>query len=177
MIWYGVAPSANAVAAVARQAFDSGVPVVWISTDGPHPPRFLVDFDKSGNALASETDCTEGPLALALSPIAGGPKAKVDHSGISPKEGLQNFYSESWHPHCYSTVYDFLRRVTTYRWPRAVIKTRAYSDQCCDWALYVVRTFRTFGLAIREYVAHLVWRFRLRLPADAGGVFVRWSFV
>ena len=43
--------------------------------------------------------------------------------------------------------------------------------------LYVVRTFRTFGLAIREYVAHLVWRFRLRLPADAGGVFVRWSFV
>ena len=44
-------------------------------------------------------------------------------------------------------------------------------------AMYVVRTFRTFGLAIREYVAHLVWRFRLRLPADAGGVFVRWSFV
>ena len=43
--------------------------------------------------------------------------------------------------------------------------------------MYVVRTFRTFGLAIREYVAHLVWRFRLRLPADAGGVFVRWSFV
>ena len=133
VIWNGAAQSSNAVAAVARQAFDSGVPVVWISTDGPHPPRLLVDFDKSGNALASETDCTEGPLAFALSPIVGGPKAKVDRSGISPKEGLQNFYSESWHPHCYSTAYDILRRVTTFRWPRAVIKTRAYSDQCCDW--------------------------------------------
>jgi hypothetical protein len=107
-IWNGAAtPGADETAAVARRAFESGVPVVWISTAGRHPPRLLVDFDENGNALAPETDCTEGPLASALRLIVGGPKATIDGSGVSPREGLQNFYSESWHTHCYSTVYDF----------------------------------------------------------------------
>jgi hypothetical protein len=110
-IWNGGTPNASEAGAVARQAFDSGVPVVWISPAGEHAPRLIVDFDEEGNAAAPETDCTEGPLTLALCLIVGGPNAKVGRSGISPKEGLKDYYSESWRPRCYSTIYDFLRRV------------------------------------------------------------------
>jgi hypothetical protein len=132
-VWDGTPPNVGEAGAIAKQAFEGGIPVVWISTTGDHVPRLIADFDEKGSAVAPETDCTQGPLTVALRPIVGGPRPEVGRSGISPLNALQNFYSEAWRPHCYCIVYDFLARVATLRWPRAVVKARSFSDQCSDW--------------------------------------------
>jgi len=61
-IWDGTPPKPGGTGALAKEAHEGGVPVVWISTGSDHTPRLISDFDDSGDPIAADADCTEGPL-------------------------------------------------------------------------------------------------------------------
>jgi len=132
-LWDGTQVKPGETGAIAKKAHEGGIPVIWLSTIIDRPPRLITDFDEKGGAIASEADCTEGPLISALKPIFDGPSTDPGHFSRAPQDALIEFYRENWRSRCYFTVYDFLTRVASLRRPRAVIRVRAFVEQCSDW--------------------------------------------
>ena len=48
-VWDGEAPKPGGTGAIAREAFEGRIPVVWISTIEDRPPRLITEFDDGGN--------------------------------------------------------------------------------------------------------------------------------
>jgi hypothetical protein len=131
-VWDGTAPKVGGTGAIARDAFEAGIPVIWISTHGNYVPRLITDFDEKGWPIASEADCTEGPLRSALSSIYDGPILD-ENSRNSPLKALKSFYDEVWYGRSYFPAYDFISRIANLRGPRVIFRTRSFSNQLSDW--------------------------------------------
>src|SRR5262245_15862835 len=69
----GQPPRTAGTGAMARHAFEGGIPVVWIATKHDLPPRLIKGFDERGHPIAPDVDCLGGPLAASLHSIFGGP--------------------------------------------------------------------------------------------------------
>jgi hypothetical protein len=132
-LWDGKLLKPGETGAIAKKAHEGGIPVIWLSTIIERPPRLITDFDEKGGPIASEADCTEGPLISALKPIFDGPSIDPGHFSRAPQDALIEFYRENWRSRCYFTVYDFLSRVASLRRPRAVIRLRPVVEQSSDW--------------------------------------------
>jgi hypothetical protein len=83
-IWDGTPPKPGGTGAIAKEAYEGGIPVVWLSTLSDNVPRLITGFDEKSDPIAPETDCTEGPLLSALKPIFDGPSPRTGHSRRSP---------------------------------------------------------------------------------------------
>jgi hypothetical protein len=133
VVWDGNVPKAGGTGALAKEAFEGRIPVIWLSTSRDHVPRLITDFDESGSPIAPEADCTEGPLLTALQPLFAGPSLASDRPTESREAALEKFYQEAWKPVCRLPVYDFLKRSANLQRPRVVIRARPFQDQCADW--------------------------------------------
>jgi hypothetical protein len=132
-VWDGKGPKPGGTGALATEAFEGRIPVVWLSTCENRVPRLITDFDENGTPIAPEADCTEGPLLTALQPLFAGPSLTSNRSTISHEAPLDQFYQEAWRPFCHFPAYDFLKRSANLQRPRAVIRARPFQDQCADW--------------------------------------------
>lgn len=132
-VWDGAPPKPGGTGAMAKEAYEGGIPVVWLSTVSNHAPRLISDFDDKGGPIAPDADCTEGPLLSALKPIFDGPRADRGYSKRSARDALERFYRETWKPRCYFPAYDLLVRIASLQWPRVVIRARAFADRLADW--------------------------------------------
>jgi hypothetical protein len=133
VVWDDSPPKSGRIGAIAREANQGGIPVIWLSPAIDFSPRLITGFDDKGEPIPSDVDCTEGPLISALRPIFDGPSLDPGQFNRVPQDALIGFYRETWRSHCYFTVYDFLTRVALIRKPRAVICPRPFLDQCSDW--------------------------------------------
>jgi hypothetical protein len=139
-VWDGKTPKPGGTGALAREAFDGRIPVIWLSTCGARVPRLITDFDANGTPVAPEADCTEGPLLTALQPLFAGPSLVSNRPPKSREAALDQFFREAWRPVCYLPVYDFLKRCANLQRPRVVIRARPFQDQCADWDLFLDAT-------------------------------------
>ena len=97
-VWDGMPPDPGGTGALAKEAHQGGVPVIWLSTMGNNPtPRLITEFDEHDIPIAPNADCTEGPLKSALRPIFNGPSAERNQLSRSPHEALKAFYKGVWH--------------------------------------------------------------------------------
>ena len=92
-VWDGQAPKPGGTGALARQACDSGIPAVWITTAEECPPRLITGFDGAGAPQTADADCTLGPLENALWPVFAAPPAGAD-ARTSSRGGLDRYLSE-----------------------------------------------------------------------------------
>lgn len=135
-VWDGKSAKVGGTGALARRAFEGGIPVVWISTAEDRIAR-LVSFDESGQPNAADVDCMDGPLQAALKPIFG---AVTDDHGLGRRSvgaRLQNFLTEKWRRRCYFTAYDFLKRAANARMPRVAIPLPSFEDRSREWAEFI----------------------------------------
>jgi hypothetical protein len=132
-VWDGKPPSAGGTGAIARKAFESGIPVIWLSTIQDRAPQMISDFDENGTPIASGAACTEGPLAEALAPVFAPPILRIDITRKSHRARLERFLDESWRPRCYLTGYDWLRQLAKWRVPRLWITLPTYESRSSEW--------------------------------------------
>jgi hypothetical protein len=140
-VWDGAPPQPGGTGAIAREAFDGHIPVVWLMTTADLPPRLITGFDAENNPVAPDADCTDGPLLNALAPVfaAPSPVARRDARG-SARDCLERFLDERWRGKFYFSAYDFLWRIAQRRWPRPVIHAAAYEARCREWDEFVAAT-------------------------------------
>ena len=133
-VWDGEPPKPGGTGAVAREAFDGGIPVVWLLTTEDRTPRLITGFDLAGNPVAPDADCTDGPLASALMPVfaAPAPTALGDARG-SARNCLERFLAERWRGRFYFSAYDLLQRIATLRRPRPIIRAPAFELRRAEW--------------------------------------------
>jgi hypothetical protein len=137
-VWDGKAPKRGGTGALAREAFDGGIPVVWLSTREHNVPRLIKGFDKDTNApIASGADCTKGPLTAELRPIFEVPSAARHGRRRSARAGLESFYAETWPPECRFTVYDMLKRFANRQKLRRVIESPNYDKLAGEWTPFL----------------------------------------
>jgi hypothetical protein len=95
-VWDGQPPKPGGTGMLAKQAFEAGIPVVWLATTPEEfEPRLITRFDEAGNPVAPLADCTAGPLAQALKPIFAAPGVGADGTGKA-LIGLRRFLGETW---------------------------------------------------------------------------------
>jgi hypothetical protein len=146
-VWDGQPPQPGGTGAIARQAHQGGIPVVWLEIPPTEregfdpPPRLIAQFDQAGTPVAPDTDCTDGPLSTALAPIFAAPAAtNGDGKPGAARAGLTRFLAERWPTRCYFTFYDFLRRAVLWRWPRFIISYDAFEKRCGDWDAFIKKS-------------------------------------
>jgi hypothetical protein len=132
-VWDGMPPEPGGTGALVREAHLGGIPVIWLSTVADEMPRLVTGFNKTGAPVASDADCTKGPLKSVLEPIFGGPSFLATHSRRSAQNALKVWYSEQWRQHSWFSAYDALARIATLRMPRLVIRGLSYRDRCAGW--------------------------------------------
>jgi Protein of unknown function (DUF4231) len=136
-VWDGKAPKVGGTGALARSAFEGGIPVVWLSTTDNAPPRLITGLGPRGPTTAG-ADCTKGPLLAALLPIFSVGASAAGRAGRRSARGrLARFLRERWRPRCYSFVYDLLKRIVSLRLPRLVIKSRSLEERRKDWDKFI----------------------------------------
>jgi hypothetical protein len=119
-VWDGKTPKTGGTGALARQAYDEGIPVVWLATLGDATPHLIVRFENNGQPKEGAANCTEGPLLYQLMPVFSVPGAAEGREAKGPRRA-HRFFQERWHPRCYFIVYDFLKRVAGMQRPRLTI--------------------------------------------------------
>ncbi|MGP0094163.1 MAG: DUF4231 domain-containing protein [Xanthobacteraceae bacterium] len=158
VVWDGAPPKTGGTGALARKAFEGGIPVVWLSTvdstqpssdDGP-VPRLISGF-KDDTPIATEADCTKGPLLTALLPIFAAPPASAGSPGRrSARVGLEKFFRERWHLFSFAFVHDFLKRVVRGRMPRLDIPLRPLQRRLQDWDKFLDQAPETRDLKVAD---------------------------
>ena len=129
LIYVDGTPESHGVAApIAKKAHEGGIPVIWVSTHHIDA-RLVVSFDEAGRPVASDADCTEGPLIFALRPIFDGPKLKAGHLSRPPQKALIDYFRETWRSRYYPLVYDCL----TFRRPRIAVAARPLDKRRLEW--------------------------------------------
>jgi hypothetical protein len=136
-VWDGRAPKTGGTGALAKQAYDEGIPVVWLSTLGDPSPRLIAAFDNS-KPVQGAADCTRGPLLHALMPIFSVSDAPhAGHAKASMLTRPNRFFQERWHTRSYLPVFDFFKQLATPRPPRLAIQFRGFSDRRMDWDRFI----------------------------------------
>lgn len=133
-VWDGEPPRPGGTGAIAREAFDGGIPVVWLLTGEDRSPRLITGFDGAGNPQAPDADCTDGPLANALLPVFAAPSAAaVDDTRGSARACLERFLAERWRKRFFFSAYDLMQRIANRRWPRPIIHASAFETRGREW--------------------------------------------
>jgi len=132
-IWDGKPPKIAGTGAVARHAFEGGIPVVWIATEDDYVPRLIKGFDPNGDPSAPDTDCTDGPLRNALAPVFAIPAGESRTARRSQTSVLADFYQEVWQEAVYFPFYDILKRFTNGERLRYVIRLDPLEKRLADW--------------------------------------------
>ena len=155
-IWDGKPPRVAGTGAIARHAFNGGIPVVWIQTDGKrhsakgnehrvtstggsteYIPRLIVGFHENGDPDAPETDCTSGSLAEAVQEIFALPANVARVSRKPPRARLRDFYEESWRRFTIWFPYDFLKRLANFQRLRFAIRIEQFDKRCSEWNRFI----------------------------------------
>jgi len=139
-VWDGKPPKPGGTGALARKAFEAGIPVAWPSTQDKQVPRLITGFDDDGSPDTTQADCTKGPLTEKLSPIFDAPSSDADGSRRSPRAGLDAFYAEEWRPQCRFPVYDLLNRFANRRKLRLVIAAEPFAKRRQEWDKFIAET-------------------------------------
>jgi hypothetical protein len=143
-VWDGKTPKTGGTGALAKQAYDEGIPVVWLCTVGDATPHLIGSFNDLGAPEEDGADCTKAPLRAALMPVFSLPDVPRGRGAKASVRARPNrFFQESWHPRCYCTVYDFLKRVAGLRMPRLVIQFCSFAKRCQDWDEFLNATPET----------------------------------
>jgi hypothetical protein len=124
--------SHNVAAPIAKNAHEGGIQVIWVSTHHKDA-RLIMGFDEAGRPVASDADCTEGPLIFALKPIFDEPKLNDGHLSRPPQRALLDYYRETWRSRYYPLVYDFLTRLVIFRLPRIAVAARPLDKRRLEW--------------------------------------------
>jgi len=110
-VWDGSPPKPGGTGAVAQEARDGGIPVIWIATDGEQPTALIESFRDDTPVRAGE-GWSEQTLQATLAPILAAPSA--DALGQrSPRVRLEQFYAETWPAATRASSFDLLKRWTT----------------------------------------------------------------
>jgi len=156
-IWDGKPPGVAGTGAIARHAFDGGIPVIWIKADHKRTsatknehsasnarvsathnvPRLIVGFHENGDPDTPDTDCTSGSLEGALQEIFALPSKMARVSRKSPRARLHDFYEESWRGFTIWSTYDILKRVANFQIPRLVIPIEPFDKRCSEWNYFI----------------------------------------
>jgi hypothetical protein len=128
-VWDGMPPKTGGTGAVARKAHEAGIPVVWIPIHDAAVPSLISAFEGSSPTTTGD-DCTKGPLLTALEPIFDAPPASATAGRRSARARLERFLHERWHPRCYLSLYDCLKRMVSGRMPRLVIPSPSPTVRC-----------------------------------------------
>jgi hypothetical protein len=131
-VWDGKTPKTGGTGALARQAYEEGIPVVWLATLGDPTPHLIVRFEKDGRPKEGAADCTEGPLLEALKLVFNVPGAAEGREAKAPVHA-HRFLEERWHPRCYCMVYDFLKQIASMKMPRLAVPFRSFAERCQEW--------------------------------------------
>jgi hypothetical protein len=134
-VWDGLPPKPGGTGALARQAFDGGIPVVWIATHEDRVPRLVTGFGENGAPDAPDVDCTDGRLEAELRPIFSAPAPRPGNE--DPREtsraGLDRYLAERWRHNTYWVAFDQLKRLATKQWPRWRIHTEHPDNRTHEW--------------------------------------------
>jgi hypothetical protein len=152
-IWDGKPPRVAGTGAIARHAFDGGIPIVWINTDDnrngatknehsarnarasatDNIPRLIVGFHENGDPDAPDIDCTSGSLAKALQNIFALPSNVPRVSRKPPRARLCDLYDEGWRSFTIWFAYDIVKRLACFQRPRLAIRTEPLDKRLGEW--------------------------------------------
>ncbi|SDR64119.1 hypothetical protein SAMN05519103_09421 [Rhizobiales bacterium GAS113] len=127
VVWDGKLPRPGGTGALAEEAFNGGIPVVWLSSLYAEEPSLIVKFEADGTPVSSHDDCTQGPLLASLRPIFNAPGITRRGPGQSTR-GLDDFYLEHWRPSTTFVLFDALKRLANRQRLRAIIRTGPFYD-------------------------------------------------
>jgi hypothetical protein len=137
-VWDGKTPKTGGTGALARQAHDEGIPVVWLSTTGDATPHLMAGFDDDGVPEKRAADCTKETLLDELMPVFSVPGvAQGSGAKASVRAPTERFFQERWRSRCYFTVYDFIKRVASMKMPRLAVPFASFAKRCEDWNAFL----------------------------------------
>jgi hypothetical protein len=138
-VWDGLPPKPGGTGALARKAFESGIPLVWIASSGEGDPRLVTGFDDAGGPKAANVDATDGPLEDALWPIFAAPaqRASDGRRYESSRTALERYLGEFWRHNTYWTAFDVLKRIATHKLPRWRIHSAPPEHRTGEWAPFL----------------------------------------
>src|SRR5262249_51168688 len=121
--WDGRQPRTGGTGAMARHAFEAGVPLGWVSTGQGSAPRPIRGFDKRGHPDAPHLDGIKDPLIFVLQSIFDAPSA-------SPARGrLQDFCRETWPERSHLPFFDMLKRIANHQGLRGVVSFPSFDKR------------------------------------------------
>ena len=107
-VWDGAEPKPGGTGAVAQEACNGGIPVVWIATGGDRPIALLESFEDDKPVCAREPWSGKA-LQATLDPILAAPSADAS-DGRSQRARLEQFYAEGWPAPTRASSFDLLKR-------------------------------------------------------------------
>jgi hypothetical protein len=136
-VWDGERPKRGGTGAVAQEAREGGIPVVWIAAHADRAPAVIDRFDDDG-PVASAQDWTEALALRELPPLFAAPSAQRHGSRRSPRDALKAFYAETWRPVTRMPFYDMLKRWTNRQPLQVRIRTRSFADTAARFERFLV---------------------------------------
>lgn len=135
-VWDGEAPKPGGTGAIAQEACDGGVPVVWIATGGDQGVSLIASFDDGKPVRAREAWSAQA-LQRSLDPILAAPPADA-FGQRSQRQRLDQFYAETWPAPTRASSFDLLKRWTTGQRPlRLTIPTEPCAAMVARFSEFV----------------------------------------
>ena len=135
-VWDGEAPKPGGTGAIAQEACDGGIPVVWVATGGDHPVALINSFI-DGKAVRAKEAWSAQTLQRSLDPILAAPSADA-FGQRSQRQRLEQFYAESWPAPTRASSFDLLKRWTTGQRPlRLTIPTEPRAAMVARFSEFV----------------------------------------
>ena len=132
-VWDGYEPKPGGTGAIVQEAWDGGIPVVWIST-GADGKTQLIDRFEDETPIAADKPWNEETLKAKLDPILAAPSETEQGRRQSPRTGLERFYRENWRTECRMRLFDMLKRwIDGTRPVRRQLNWRNYDEAIRDF--------------------------------------------
>lgn len=145
-VWDGAAPKPGGTGALAQEACDGGIPVVWLATGGEHPVALVPSFDDCNPVRAA---WSAESLQATLDPILAAPSADALDER-SPRARLEQFYAEAWPAPTRASSFDLLKRWATGQRPlRLTIPAPSEESLVGSFAAFVDEAPAAGGLSQR----------------------------
>ncbi|MBX9774274.1 MAG: hypothetical protein K2Y71_07650 [Xanthobacteraceae bacterium] len=110
-VWDGSAPQPGGTGAIAQEACNGGIPVVWIATGGERPIALIESFEDD-KPVCARAPWSADALRSRLDPVLAAPAADA-LDGRSQRARLEQFYAESWPAPTRASSFDLLKRWAT----------------------------------------------------------------
>ncbi|MGH6767547.1 MAG: hypothetical protein ACRECO_00850 [Xanthobacteraceae bacterium] len=136
-VWDGEPPKRGGTGAIAQEARQGGIPVVWVATQKDCEPVIIDRFDDDTPVVTAQ-DWSEALTKTELPPLFAAPSSSHRHgSRRSPRAALEAFYAEIWRPVSRMPFYDMLKRGTNRQPLQLRIRTRAFADTAVRFDRFV----------------------------------------